>query len=125
MKTTKIIYWICTGLISALFLMSAFMYLGKSPQLVQAFTASGIPQFFIPLLGVAKLLGAIAIVNPWFRGLKEWSYAGFTFVLIGATWVHVSTATPFIMPLVFLAVLAVSYLYYRKLGTIKPSAAHV
>lgn len=112
-------YWSFTGLISAFFLMSAFMYLSWSPALVEGFTKGGLPLFMIPLLGVAKLLGAIAIVNPWFKGLKEWAYAGFTFVLIGAVWVHAATHTPFVMPLVFLVLLGVSYFYKRKLESFR------
>ena len=116
MKTTKILYWTFAGLISVFFLMSAFMYLSWSSTLVEGFTKAGLPLFMIPLLGVAKLLGAVAIINPWFKGLKEWAYAGFTFVLIGAVWTHAATHTPFVMPLVFLILLGVSYFYYRRLS---------
>ena len=114
MKKNKIIYWSTTGLVAAGFLMSSFMYLGKNPELVNGFKMMGFPDFFIPILGLAKLLGAFAIVNPWVPKLKEWAYAGFTFVLIGATWTHLATNTPFIAPLVFLALLAVSYYFYAK-----------
>lgn len=123
MKTTKIVYWSSTGLLSAVFLMSAVMYLTMNAQLTEGFTKAGIPIYFIPLLGLAKLLGAIALVNPWFKGLKEWAYAGFTFVLLGATWVHISTATPFVMPLVFLALLALSYVYFQKISALKTAKA--
>ncbi|MBL7932766.1 MAG: DoxX family protein [Bacteroidia bacterium] len=119
MKTTKILYWIFAGLIAAFFLMSAFMYLSWSPTLVEGFAKAGLPSFMIPLLGVAKLLGAVAIVNPWFNGIKEWAYAGFTFVLIGAIWVHAATHTPFAMPLIFLILLAISYFYYRRLLSVQ------
>lgn len=114
MKKNKIIYWSTTGLVAAGFLMSSFMYLGKNPELVNGFKMMGFPDFFIPILGLAKLLGAFAIVNPWVPKLKEWAYAGFTFVLIGATWTHLATNTPFIAPLVFLVLLAVSYYFYVK-----------
>lgn len=102
MKKNKIIYWSLTGLVAAGFLMSSFMYLGKNPELLNGFKMMGFPEFFIPILGWAKLLGALAVVNPWFPKLKEWAYAGFTFTLIGAVWTHMATGTPFIAPLVFL-----------------------
>jgi hypothetical protein len=115
MKKNKIIYWSVTGLVSAGFLMSSFMYLSQNAQLMEEFAKIGVPAVLVSILGVAKLLGAIALINPWFKGIKEWAYAGFTFVLIGAVWVHVATQTPFVAPLLFLVLLGVSYFYSRKL----------
>ena len=114
MKINKIIYWTTTILMAGLFLMSSAMYFSKSPELVQGMQFLGFPPFMLPLLGTAKLLGAIALVQPRFQTLKEWAYAGFTINLIGAIWAHVATATPFISPLVFLAILAVSYISWKR-----------
>lgn len=109
MKTIKILYWISTGLISAFYLMSSSMYLTRNPELMQGFAAMGFPVFFVTMLGIAKLLGALALLNPWSETLKEWAYAGFTFTLIGAVWIHVETSTSFIMPLLVQVFLGVSY----------------
>jgi hypothetical protein len=114
MKKNKIIYWITTGLVSVGFLLSSLLYLMQSPELMENFKTLGIPFYMVQLLGVAKLLGGIAIINPWYAKLREWAYAGYTFVLVGATWTHLSTQTPFIAPLFFLALLAVSYIYSKK-----------
>lgn len=116
MKKDKIIYWLSTGLISAAMLMSSVMYLTKNPELMNNFKQLGYPSFFIPILGTAKLLGAIALVNPWFSKLKEWAYAGFTFTFIGAIWTHVATGTPFIPVIVLLVILGVSYFFNLKLS---------
>ncbi len=115
MKRDKILYWIFTGLVSLGFAASSIMYLTNSQQLVDGFKFLGLPQFLIPLLGVAKLLGALALINPWFPKLKEWAYAGFTFTLIGASWSHIATNTPFTAPLVFLALVGISYLFYSRI----------
>jgi hypothetical protein len=114
MKASKIVYWITTGIASALFFLSAYVYLTKSPELMKNFESIGFPAYFVTILGVAKLLGAIAIINPWSRTLKEWAYAGYVFVLIGATWTHLATHTPFIMPLAILGLVGVSYYFYSK-----------
>ena len=114
MKRDKILYWIFTGLVSLGFAASSIMYLTKSQQLVDGFKFLGLPQYLIPILGLAKLLGALALINPWFPKLKEWAYAGFTFTLIGASWSHISTNTPFTAPLVFFALVAVSYFFYTR-----------
>jgi uncharacterized membrane protein len=42
------------------------------------------PMYFFAILGVWKVLGAIAILVPRFPRLKEWAYAGIFFDLTGA-----------------------------------------
>ena len=44
----------------------------------------GYPTYFFAILGVWKILGAIAILGPRFPRLKEWAYAGIFFDLTGA-----------------------------------------
>lgn len=114
MKRDKIIYWIATGLLAAGMGMSAYMYLTRNPELVQGFAHLGLPLYFISILGVAKLLGAIVLLAPAGVRLKEWAYAGFIFVFVGAVWVHIATGTPWFSPLIFLSILAVSYLFWNR-----------
>jgi hypothetical protein len=117
MKRDKIIYWIATGLLAAGMGMSAFMYLTKNPALVASFQQLGFPVYFISILGLAKLLGAIALVVPAGDRLKEWAYAGFVFTFVGAIWTHIVTGTPWTMPLIFLGMLAMSYVFYLRVRT--------
>ena len=44
----------------------------------------GYPLYFVYIIGVAKVLGAVAIVVPRFPRLKEWAYAGLIINMIGA-----------------------------------------
>lgn len=125
MKRDKIIYWILTGIVTLGFAMSSFMYLSKNPELMEGFNKMGFPVYFVTILGIAKLLGAIALVNPWWDKLKEWAYAGFTFTLIGAAWTHIATGTPFVAPLMFLALLGVSYVFFNRLKTSKSNTARL
>ena len=115
MKRDKIIYWITTGLVAAGMLLSAGMYLSRNPELMKNFNALGIPLFMVSLLGIAKLLGAITLVTPVGRELKEWAYAGFAFTIIGAVWTHLATGTPWIAPFLFLILLAVSYAFRMRI----------
>ncbi|OJW84319.1 MAG: hypothetical protein BGO69_11210 [Bacteroidetes bacterium 46-16] len=114
MKTNRIIYWTTTIIVSGLFLLSSFMYLAHNPQLEAGFKMMGYPAFMLNILGVAKLLGGIALLQPKYAKLKEWAYAGFTITLVGATWSHIATHTPFIMPLVFFVLLAISYISWNR-----------
>ncbi len=115
MKRDKIIYWATTGLLAAGMVMSGVMYLGKNEEMVTNFTTIGYPVFMLGILGIAKLLGGITLVAPVPARLKEWAYAGFTFVFIGAAWTHVATDTPWIAPVVALAILAVSYIFFLRI----------
>lgn len=115
MKRDKVIYWIATGLISAMMLMSAVMYLTRNPELMQTFRAAGYPEYFVMLLGAAKLAGAIALIVPLWEKVKEWAYAGFAFTFIGAVWTHLSTHTPWVAPVIALLLLSASYWFRSRL----------
>jgi|JI10StandDraft_1071094.scaffolds.fasta_scaffold02703_3 uncharacterized membrane protein len=117
MKRNKIIYWVATGLVAAGMAMSGIMYLTTEEMKVN-FTQIGFPVYFMMLLGIAKLLGAIALMAPLPINVKEWTYAGFGFMFIGAAWTHLATQTPWFTPVVFLGLLITSYFFYKKVRVI-------
>src|SRR5581483_5064677 len=84
----KIAYWLTTGILSALSLFAGYAYLSGSPQAIQGFAHVGYPQQLRIIPGVAKPLGAIALLVPGLPLIKEWAYAGFTFVWISAFIAH-------------------------------------
>lgn len=86
----KIAYWIVTILLAGLLILSAIPDVLLVPGAVQIFEHLGYPRYLLPFIGIAKLLGAAAILQPWFRGMKEWAYAGITFDMIGALYSHVA-----------------------------------
>ncbi len=89
MKRDRLLYWIFTGLLSAMMLFSASMYILKNADIQAAFTSFGYPTYIIYPLAIAKILGVIAIVSNYNRSLKEWAYAGFFFdflLAFGAHW---------------------------------------
>ena len=122
MKRDKIVYWIATGLVAAGMAMSAFMYLSSNPEMMSNFATLGIPKYLVLVLGVAKLLGAIVLLFPVWDRLKEWAYAGFTFVFLGAAYTHIATGTPWLAPLIALAILFVSYGFWIKQRSGNPAA---
>ena len=107
----KITYWTSTGLLAAMSLFAAFAYLSGSPEAVQGFAHVGYPQQLRIILGIAKPLGAIALLVPGFFRLKEWAYAGFAFAWICAFVAHylAKDGPAAFMPLVLLVLLFVSY----------------
>ena len=86
--TQRITYWATTGLLAADAIFVAILYLSGNPQVVNAFVHLGYPQQLRFLLGIAKFLGAIALIMPGVPRLKEWTYAGFTFAWIAASIAH-------------------------------------
>ena len=128
MKKVNIIYWLSTGLFAALLMSSAIPNMLSSEEWVAIMTHLGYPAYVLPLLGVAKLLGIIAILVPGFPRLKEWAYAGFTFDLIGATYSGIAAGgfDPMMLTmLVFFGLLALSYIFYHKRLVLKDTHLNI
>lgn len=123
MKRVNIWYWIVTGLFAAFMLLSGIQNAMATPESVKLITTDlGFPQYFSTFIGVAKILGVIAILLPNLRRLKEWAYAGLFFDLFGATYAIIMTMGfepfSFIVMLVLMAFLFISYyLWHKKIGT--------
>jgi hypothetical protein len=111
MKAKHVTYWIATVLISAFMAFVSFAYLSHQPKMMSAFASLGYPTYFPAILGVAKMLGVVALLVPGLPHLKEWAYAGFTFTFLGAILSHLSSGQQqaALMPLASLIMLAVSY----------------
>lgn len=122
MKRISLIYWIVTGLFAAFMIFSSISNVTLAPEAVALLSGRlGYPEYIIPFLGVAKILGAIAILVPSFRRIKEWAYAGLFFDLVGAFFSMLKVEGPqpsvFFM-LIFIGFLLASYfLWHKKLGT--------
>lgn len=126
MKKNRTIFWVATAII---ILWEGIMPLGTvlfAPQYVTVGTEPlGYPDYFSYALIYCKVLGVIAIAFPQIpTKLKEWAYAGLTFSLIFAFISHAAVDKNIgymIMPLVVLAILAVSYIYKEPGKRIKES----
>jgi hypothetical protein len=112
MKAKIITYWIATVLVCGQMAFAAFVYLTRQPKVMEGFASLGYPEYFPMILGVAKLLGVIALLIPAYPVLKEWAYAGFTFTFLGAMWSHYSSGqnAAILMPFAALVLLTVSCL---------------
>lgn len=116
-KTTSVLYWVATGLFSAFMLMSGVMNALQTKESVQVMQQLGYPAHVLLVLGIGKTLGALALLQPWFRTAKEWAYAGFTFDLIGASaaWLAIGSGVAAgLFPLLFLLPMIASYVLWKK-----------
>jgi len=117
-KAKKITYWISTcwlalGLISTGLVQ---IFHGKTGAgSVESISQLGYPLYVITLLGIWKLLAAVAVLIPKFPLIKEWAYAGCFFLMSGAIFSHIAAHTPIksIFPAVLLLVLTLVSWYFR------------
>jgi uncharacterized membrane protein YphA (DoxX/SURF4 family) len=88
-------YWIPIGLLSGLILVSGVFNVTHQPNVVQSLEHLGYPVYLATLLGVWKILAALAFVfgSRWPR-LQEWAFAGLFFDLSGAIVAHVAVGDP-------------------------------
>lgn len=88
---TPIFYWITTSLITLETLVGGFANvthgrtaLVTGPLATDVLAGLGYPAYLLWIIGIWKILGAIALAVPGFPRLKEWAYAGIVFELSGA-----------------------------------------
>lgn len=122
MKKAKIIFWITTTII--------FLFEGVMPALTsqtelakEGIRHLGYPEYFGNALVVFKILGVLVLIIPSIpKNVKEWAYAGFGFDFIFATISHTAidgVGFQSFFPLIFLVILAISYIYYHKIERYK------
>lgn len=117
MKKDKIIFWTATIFI---FLFEGVMpaFTSQTKLAKEGITHLGYPEYFGTILVVFKVIGVLALVIPKVpKRIKEWAYAGFAFDFIFACLSHWSVdgfGFQTIFPLLIMAVLVVSYIYYHK-----------
>lgn len=93
-KRNKIIYWVSTIWLALGMVSTGLVQLFKMEAEVDNMTRLGYPTYFLPLLGIWKILGVIAVLVPKYPLLKEWAYAGFFFAMTGAAFSYVASGEP-------------------------------
>jgi hypothetical protein len=123
-KTHKIIYWIATVWLALGMVSTGMVQLLRMKEEVDNITRLGYPVYLLSILGIWKLLGAVAVLMPKFPLLKEWAYAGFFFAMSGATFSRIAArqSVADMLPSLFLLVLTIVSWYLRpanrKMGAV-------
>lgn len=108
-------FWIVTGLMSAMLLMGVSMYILKTDEMKLQFLSLGFPAFLIYILMVAKPLALIAIWTNKIKSIAEWAYAGLTFNLLLAVAAHLNVEDgEQYGAIMVLVLLGISYFLYKK-----------
>jgi hypothetical protein len=119
MKNAKIIFWVTTTLL--------FLFEGLMPALTsqtemakEGFRHLGYPDYMGAWLTVFKVVGALVLIIPQVPPrVKEWAYACFAVEFLFAFISHLHVDGPVgqtFFPLLVLAVLIVSYVYFHKIN---------
>src|SRR5882757_3451893 len=93
-QRNKIIYWISTLWLALGMVSTGAVQISKVQSEVDSITHLGYPVYLLTILGVWKILGAVAVLIPKFALLKEWAYAGFFFAMSGATFSRIASGDP-------------------------------
>ena len=88
----------------------------KDAEWVKIITGLGYPEYFVQFIGIAKLLGIIAILIPGLKRIKEWAYAGLFFDLAGVVFsaLNFGFQPPLLTMALPIALLFASYFLWHK-----------
>ena len=117
MKSTKIIYWITTGII-CLFSLGAIQM--NSKMAIDGANHLLIPRYLSLEASIGQLVGLVLLIVPAIpKRFKEWAYVGFGIMYLTAFIAHMSVGDAFVpfglMSLIFLVLLVVSYVSFHKI----------
>jgi hypothetical protein len=128
-KRIVIGFWMATALFCLQMGFTAYAQL-QLPQVAEAFTHLGFPDYFRVGLSWAKLVGIVLLLAPVPARLKEWTYAGFAFDLGAAVIAHLAVGDgpeAWGWPVGTCVLWGLSYLFWRRLeaapGLVKGSQA--
>ena len=120
-KTINILYWVFTVIFAGLMIFSAIPNILLDEATMEIFVKGlGYPAYFIQLLGIAKVLGSIAILFPGLnKTIKEWAYAGLFFDLTGDVYSGIAAAKVTVDPrmigmLIWIVPGILSYIFWHK-----------
>ena len=122
-KTINISYWVFTVLFAGMMILSAIGGISPNAETLKFMhDMLGYPAYFVIFISLAKIAGAVAILIPGLKKIKEWAYAGLFFDLAGAI-VSVTAASNtfdpsslFILLPVILGIL--SYIFWNKKSSV-------
>lgn len=118
MTAHRIIYWVSTALLSALFLYSAFLFLTDTQVIQGHYQDYQYPSYLVVPMAIAKIfaIGFILYRKP--KWVMEWAYAGLFYDLVLACFAHYRLADPGItLPLAGILLLLLSYFFGK---TVRP-----
>ena len=103
--------WIVRLLLAALFVVQGITKLSGSPAWISRFKGWGYPDHFYVAVGLAELLGAIALLIPKFTTFGS---SMLIVVMVGATATHVVYREPQVVTTLVILIMLAASLYVRR-----------
>lgn len=103
-----------TGFFALAMTFSSLSYLTHQAFIIEALGKLQYPDYLLNILGTAKLIGVVAILQTRYATLKEWAYAGFSINLVAASWSHLAMGESPVAPIFLLLILAGSYIFWKQ-----------
>jgi uncharacterized membrane protein YphA (DoxX/SURF4 family) len=103
-RSRTVAYWVTAGLLAAELLAGGVLDILRIPYVRAVIEHLGYPAYFLTILGIWKVLGAVAVLAPGLPRLKEWAYGGFIFNMTGAVASHLEVgdvAETLVAPTIF------------------------
>jgi hypothetical protein len=123
MKKTKTLYWVFSVLFALAMIFTAIEDVLLTQRAIDFMKGHlGYPNYFTFFIGMAKILGSVAILIPGLGRLKEWAYAGLAFDLMGALYSAVAVdgfQPQMSIMLIWVVLFVLSYTWYRKMENLK------
>ena len=118
MKNLKTWYWIATIIFALLMIMDGFGGVTQQEAGKEVLKHLGYPMYLLIIVGIAKLLGAVSILQNKYVAIKEWAYAGFAINFIGAFASRALVGdgiSLLIPPIIGLIIMFIPYILWKKL----------
>jgi len=116
--TTKVIYWVSTGIL-ALFILPGIFYI-NSKMALDGMHHLGLPDWFRYEVSIGQFIGGLILIIPFIgKRLKEWAYVAIGIVYISAFIAHCAIdgfGSEAGMAIVMFAILLTSYITYHKIN---------
>jgi hypothetical protein len=117
MKTTKIIYWVTTGII-CLFSLGAIQM--NSKMAIDGANHLLIPRYLALEVSIGQLIGLVLLIVPAIpKRFKEWAYVGYGIMYLTALNAHIAVGDSFVpfgmMSVLLFSLLICSYISFHKL----------
>jgi uncharacterized membrane protein YphA (DoxX/SURF4 family) len=127
-RIRTIAYWVATVIVASELGVGGVWDTLRIPYVRTVIEHLGYPTYFLVILGVWKVPGAVALLVPRFPLLKEWAYAGAFFSYTGAAASHLAVgddADKVAGPIIFAGILVASWVMRPSPRRLTPSrAAH-
>ncbi|QDW26410.1 DoxX family protein [Pedobacter sp. KBS0701] len=117
MKKLTTWYWIATITFALMMIMDGFGGVTQQEAGKEVLKHLGYPMYMLIIVGIAKLLGSLSILQNKYTTIKEWAYAGFAINFIGAfaSRAFVGDGVSLLIPpLVALVMMFIPYILWKK-----------